>query len=294
MSTATAVLPELDERPATRVRRPSIGWAGRIGAALLVVIVGVSLLAPLLAGDPLQQDLASILAAPSRAHPLGLDEVGRDVLDRVIWGGRTALSISLTAALIATVLGLALALGSALFGGWVDTLCSRIADVQLAVPTIVLAIVVLAFVGNSFVPIVVVLVLGSWVLTFRVLRGHARTVVEQQYIEAAIVAGAGRSALARRHLLPSVAPLFFVAFTLSASSALMLQASLGFLGLGVQPPRPDWGAMVASGRDALSAAWWVATAPGVAIVLTVLALQLFGDGLAERYLGGARNSEGAR
>jgi peptide/nickel transport system permease protein len=279
------------EAPATRVRR-TIGVSGRIGAAVLAVIVLGTLLAPALVGDPLEQDFTAILQSPSSAHLFGTDELGRDVLTRTVFGGRTGLALTAVAAAAASLLGLALALLGALFGGWLDALTARLADIQLAVPSIVLAIVVLSFVGNSFVPIVVVLVLGSWVLTFRVIRGHARAVVRQQYIEAARVAGAGHGAVAWRHLIPSVLPLFFVAVTLSASSALLLESSLGFLGLGVQPPEPDWGQMVAAGRDSLSTSPWISVFPGLVVVVTAVSLQLLGDGLAERFVGGPAVSRG--
>ena len=204
-----------------------------------------------------------------------------------MFGGRTALAITTVAAVVASALGLALALLGALFGGWVDAIGGRLADVQLAVPSIVLAIVVLSFVGNSFVPIVAVLVLGSWVLTFRVIRGHARAVVQQQYVEAARVAGAGRLDIAWRHLIPSVLPLLAVAFTLNASYALLLESSLGYLGLGVQPPQPDWGQMVAAGQAQIFTAPWISLFPGLAVVVTAVGLQLLGDGLAERFAGAA-------
>ncbi|MFI5914500.1 ABC transporter permease [Dactylosporangium sp. NPDC051541] len=277
-----------------RTRR-TIGAGGWAGAGLLALVVLVTVLAPLLVGDPIEQDFTAILQGPSSAHPFGTDDLGRDILARTVFGGRTGLALTFLAATVASLLGLALALVGALAGGWVDGLTARLADVQLAVPSIVLAIVVLSFIGNSFVPIVAVLVLGSWVLTFRIIRGHTRAVVKQQYIEAARVAGAGPGAIARRHLIPSVLPLFFVAVTLSASSALLLEASLGFLGLGVQPPDPDWGQMVATGRDSLSTSPWIAVFPGLVVVLTAVALQLLGDGLAERFVGrGAVNRGVAR
>jgi len=284
-STTSVLERELDipQPAAPRGTRRTIGTAGVVGAVLLGVVVLVTIAAPLLVSDPLAQDFGAILQPPSSAHWFGTDELGRDVLARVVHGGRTALTVTAVAALVASVLGLGLAVAGALFGGVVDALGGRLADVQLAVPSIVLAIVILSFVGNSFAPIVVVLVLGAWVLTFRVIRGHARAVVTQQYVEAARVAGAGRFAVARRHLVPSVLPLFFVAITLSGSAVLLLEASLGFLGLGVQPPQPDWGQMVAAGQARLSTAPWLAVFPGLALIVTIVAFQLLGDGLAERF-----------
>ena len=287
--TETADTGEAAGRPGLR---RSIGIGGWMGAGILTVVALTTLLAPLLPGDPLGQDLELILQAPSRAHLFGTDEVGRDVLVRVMYGGRTALSITVVSAIIASLLGLTLALWGALFGGWVDAVTGRLADVQLAVPSIVLAIVVLSFVGNSFLPIVAVLVFGSWVLTFRVIRGHARAVVHEQYIEAARISGAGRRAIALRHLIPSVLPLFAVAFTISASTALLLESSLGYLGLGVQPPQPDWGQMVATGQGNIFVAPWISVFPGLAVVVTAIGLQLFGDGLAERFVGGPAVSKG--
>ena len=273
-------------------RRRTLGPAGIAGTVVLGVVVLVSVAAPLLVGDPLAQDFTAILQAPSAAHPFGTDELGRDLLTRVVFGGRSALAITAVASAVAAVLGLGLAVAGALFGGAVDAVAGRLADVQLAVPTIVLAIVILSFVGNSFVPLVAVLVLGAWVLTYRVIRGHARAVVKQPYVEAARVAGARRWDVGRRHLLPSVLPLFFVAVTLSASAVLLLESSLGFLGLGVQPPQPDWGQMVAAGQARLSTAAWLALFPGLALIVTIVGLQLLGDGLAERFGSGRPGHQG--
>lgn len=270
-------------------RQRGLGAAGWIGVGLVAGIAAVTLLAPVLVGDPLAQDFTAVLKPPSAAHPFGTDELGRDVLTRVVWGGRTALAITLAAAVISATLGLVLALVGALLGGWVDQVGGRLADVQLAIPAIVLAIVILSFVGNSFIPIVTVLVLGSWVLTFRVIRSHARAVVAQPYIEAARMSGAGNAQIARRHLIPSVLPLFFVALTLSASAALLLESGLGFLGLGVQPPRPDWGQMVAVGQSRLGTAPWLSLFPGLILVITIVGFQLLGDGLAERAQQGRRS-----
>lgn len=272
--------------PGERRKRPV---AGLFGAGLLAILVLVSLAAPLLSTHgPLDQDLGSVLHAPSAQHWFGTDELGRDVFSRVLHGGRVGLGVTAVAAVIAALIGLILGLAGALFGGWVDTLASRLADVQLAIPTIVLALVILSFVGNSLGPLIIVLVSGSWVLTFRVIRGHAQSVVHRPFIEAARLSGAGRRDIALRHLLPSVLPLFTVAFTLNASAILLLESSLGFLGLGVQPPTPDWGAMVAAGQARLDTAAWVALFPGVALVLAIVGFQLTGDALAERFAAGPR------
>ncbi|NKY43761.1 ABC transporter permease [Nocardia cerradoensis] len=271
-----------------RTHRPIAVTAG---AAVLVVLVVLSLAAPLLSvHGPLDQDLGAVLRPPNAAHWFGTDELGRDVYARVLYGGRIGLTVTAIASVIAATLGLLLGLLGALFGGWVDGLAGRLADVQLAIPSIVLALVILSFVGNSLVPLVAVLVSGSWVLTFRVVRGHAQSIVRRPFIEAARLSGAGRWDIAVRHLLPGVLPLFTVAFTLNASAILLLESSLGFLGLGVQPPTPDWGSMVADGQARLDNAPWVALFPGAALILAIVGFQLTGDALSERFQGGVRGS----
>lgn len=274
-----------DARPESSSRRRSV--TGVLGALILGALVLASVLAPLLVSQsPLEQDLGAVLQPPSAAHWFGTDDLGRDLLSRVLYGGRTALSVTLAASVVAALIGVTLGLIGALFKGWPDVVAGRLADVQLAIPTIVLALVILSFVGNSIGPLVVVLVAGSWVLTFRVIRGHAQSIVNQPYIEAARLSGLRRWQIAIQHLVPSVLPLLAVAFTLNASAILLLESSLGFLGLGVQPPTADWGAMVAQGQARLDSAPWVALFPGGVLILAIVSFQLIGDALADRF--GAR------
>jgi peptide/nickel transport system permease protein len=285
--TASALELDLPGDSVSRRTRRKLSGTGIVGVVILGVLVVTSLLAPILVSySPLEQDLGAVLQPPSGSHWFGTDDLGRDQLSRVLYGGRTALSVTLIASIIAALIGVVFGLAGALFGGWVDAIAGRLADVQLAIPTIVLALVILSFVGNSIGPLLVVLVAGSWVLTFRVIRGHAQSVVGQPYIEAARLSGLGRLQIALRHLLPSVLPLFVVAFTLNASAILLLESSLGFLGLGIQPPTADWGSMVAQGQARLDSAPWVALFPGGALILAVVSFQLIGDALADRF--GAR------
>ncbi|RRQ29441.1 ABC transporter permease [Rhodococcus sp. Eu-32] len=285
--TASALELDLPGDSVSRRSRRKFSGTGIVGVVILGVLVVASLLAPVLvAYSPLEQDLSAVLQPPSGSHWFGTDDLGRDQLSRVLYGGRTALSVTLIASVIAASVGVALGLAGALFGGWTDVVAGGLADIQLAIPTIVLALVILSFVGNSIGPLLIVLVAGSWVLTFRVIRGHAQSVVGQPYIEAARLSGLGRLQIALRHLLPSVLPLFVVAFTLNASAILLLESSLGFLGLGVQPPTADWGAMVAQGQARLDSAPWVALFPGAVLILAVVSFQLIGDALADRF--GAR------
>lgn len=273
--------PPVTSRPGRWLRRGGTVFA----AAVLAAVVGGVLLAPVIAPEGYDaQELVDSYAAPSwfGHHPLGTDNLGRDTLARVLYGGRPALTISVVAALLATVIGLSLALLATLGGRWWDGVLGRLADVQLAIPSILLALVVLAFAGSGPVPLVLVLATGGWVLTFRILRAHLGRVVALPYIEAARLAGTGAGGLLRRHVLPAAAPLLVVGLTLNFSSVLILESSLGYLGLGVQPPQPDWGQLVASGQAQLAGAWWISIVPGIFIVATVVAVQVLGDRLADR------------
>ncbi|HEY1919825.1 MAG TPA: ABC transporter permease [Streptosporangiaceae bacterium] len=258
--------------------------AGLIGAAILLLTVVVSVFARQIAPYGLNdQDLLNILHAPSSAHLLGTDELGRDVLSRVIYGGREALLVTVLAVVLAVLAGFGLGVTAALARGWVDNLLGRLADIQLSIPAILLALVVLALAGSSTPLLVVVLALSSWVLVFRVARAQARNIAAQPYVEAARLAGAGTRAVIRRHVLPGTLPLAIVASALSFSSVLILEASLGFLGLGVQPPNADWGEMIATGQSHLAIAWWASLSPGIALVLVLIGVQLCADWLAQRF-----------
>ncbi|BBG00944.1 MULTISPECIES: ABC transporter permease [Pseudonocardia] len=262
--------------------------AGRTGSLLAGSFLGAMLLAVVFAGVIFPegydaQDVTRRFAEPTwfGPLPLGTDELGRDLLARVLYGGRPALGISAVAAVLATVLGAAAALGATLGGRPWDGIIGRIADVQLAVPTILIALVVLSFSGSGTIPLIGVLTVGSWVLTFRILRAQLAAVVALPYIEAARLAGAQGPTLLRRHVLPAAAPLAVVALTLNFSTALVLESSLGYLGLGIAPPRPDWGQIVASGQAQLAGAWWISIVPGAFLVATVVSIQIVGDRIAD-------------
>jgi peptide/nickel transport system permease protein len=268
-------------RPRGRWRR---NLPGLIGAAILLTAVVVSVFARQIAPYGLNdQDLLNILHPPSGAHLLGTDELGRDVLSRVIYGGREALFVTVLAVVFSVAGGFALGVTAALAGGWVDNLMGRLADIQLSIPAILLALVVLALAGSSLPLLIVVLALSSWVLVFRVVRAQARTIAAQPYVEAARLAGANTRAVIRRHVLPGTLPLAIVAAALNFSTVLILEASLGFLGLGVQPPNADWGEMIATGQSHLAIAWWASLSPGIALVLVLIGVQLCADWLAQRF-----------
>lgn len=273
--------------PLVRRRR---GWRSAslaiIAALVLLTIVATVLLAHVIAPEGYNdQDIAAAYGAPTwfGLHPLGTDDLGRDILARILYGGRSALGISSVAALLATALGLALALLSVIGGRFWDGLLGRLADVQLAIPSILLALVVLAFAGSGILPVVIVLAVGGWVLTFRIVRVHASRVVALPYIEAARLGGARAWDLLRRHVIPATLPLLVVALTLNFSSILILESTLSYLGLGVQPPQPDWGQMVAEGQAQLGGAWWLSVLPGIFIVATVVSVQIIGDRIADHF-----------
>jgi peptide/nickel transport system permease protein len=257
---------------------------GAVGGAILLAAAAVSIFAPQIAPYGLNdQDLTDILAPPSGAHLLGTDELGRDVLSRVIYGGREALFVTVLAVAIAVTIGFTLGVTAALARSWVDTLIGRLADIQLSVPAILLALVVLALAGSSTPLLIAVLALSSWVVIFRVVRSQARTIAGQAYVEAARLSGAGTRAIIRRHVLPGTLPLLVVTAALTFSGVLIVESTLGYLGLGVQPPNADWGEMIYDGQAHLAIAWWVSLSPGAALVIVIIGMQLFADWLAERF-----------
>jgi peptide/nickel transport system permease protein len=262
-------------------RRNPLAMAG------LAVVVGlylVALLAPLLAPyDPIvQEDIVRTgYLPPSLAHPLGTDQFGRDVLSRILYGARISLSIAFIAVGISVTLGTLLGAVAGYLGGKVDAAIMRFTDMVLAFPRLVLLILIIALFSPSIPLIIAVLGLTQWPGTARIVRGEVLSLRERDYITAARALGMGRARIILRHLVPNVLAPVIVAATLGIGNTIVLEAGLSFLGLGVQPPTPSWGNMVADGRQNLIGAWWVATFPGLAIVFTVLAFNLVGDGLRD-------------
>lgn len=266
-------------------RRWPISAGGAIGLVLVAFVLLVSLLAPWIAPySPIEQDLYNLFAAPSltNGHLLGTDAIGQDLLSRVMHGGRLPLLIAGTACILSGIVGLGLGLLAGARGGWVDQVISRTADIQLALPSILLALMFLAFAGVNLFNLIVVIALALWPIQFRLARAHAMTLRRQNFIEAAAMSGGSLPAIILRHYLPNVLPLAIVTTTLNLSTSLLLEASLSYLGLGIKPPTPDWGQMVAAGQTQLGAAWWLSVAPGVMLLLLILGIQLFGDWLSGR------------
>jgi peptide/nickel transport system permease protein len=254
------------------------------GLALLVMFYLIALLAPLLAPyDPIAQEnvIATSYLPPSAEHWMGTDRFGRDVLSRILYGARISLAIGFVATAISVTLGTLLGAVAGYLGGKVDSAVMRFTDMVLAFPRLVLLIMIVALFSPSIAVIITVLGLTQWPNTTRIVRGDVLSLREREFIQAARALGLGRARIILWHLIPNVLAPVIVTATLGIGNTIVLEAGLSFLGLGIQPPTPSWGNMVADGRDVLISAWWLATFPGLTIVLTVLAFNLVGDGLRD-------------
>jgi len=252
------------------------------GLGLLVIVVLAALAAPLLAPAPPDRlSLGESLQPPTPAHPCGTDYYGRDVLSRVLHGGRVSLAISLSAQLVALGLGVTLGVLAGYFGGWVDFAVMRTVDVFLAFPDLLLAIGIAAALGPGLPSVLVALGLVGWPGLCRLVRGEVMALRERDFIQAAKAIGAGHGWILWRHVLPNVVAPTVIATSLGLGSRIMQEASLSFLGLGVQPPVASWGSMVHFGLRWLSRAPWLVIFPGLAIAIAVLGFNLLGDGLRD-------------
>ncbi len=253
-----------------------------LGLALIVVLALSALLAPWLAPyDPARQSLIEKRAKPGGKYWLGADEFGRDIFSRVIYGSRVALLVGVVSVLIALAGGLVLGTISGFAGGWLDAIMMRGIEILLAFPYLLLALAIVAAMGTGALNTTIAV--GVWGIptVTRMVRGSVLALRETEYVGAARALGAATPALLRRHILPNIVPGLVVYATLFMANAILLEAALSFLGLGVQPPTASWGLMVSTGRDVLLVAPHVATVPGVAIMVAVLAFNLVGDGLRD-------------
>ncbi len=256
-------------------------WA-LAGLGLVTALTVLALAAPWIApADPLHGSLGESLRGPSQGFWLGTDVQGRDVLSRVMYGARLSLAVGLVSQSVASLLGIVLGLVAGYYGRWLDALLMRLADVTLAFPSLLLLIAIAAAVTPSLPVVFVVIGLVGWASMARLVRGQVLVLRGLEYVQAARALGARDSRILARHLLPGVLPPVIVAATLGVGGAIMAEAALSFVGLGAQPPTPSWGAMVADGRDLLRVAPWVSLVPGLAIGLTVLGINLLGDGLRD-------------
>jgi len=252
------------------------------GLLLTVLLVLAALAAPMLAPyDPIHQDTARRLEPPSHEHLLGLDALGRDVLSRILYGARVSLRVGFSVVLLASVVGVTLGSISGYFGGFVDTVIMRLTDILLAFPGILLAIALVAVLGPSLNNVVLALATIGWVGYARLARGQVLKVREMEYVIAAKALGARSPRVILRHVLPNIINPVIVMATLGLAGAILAEAALSFLGLGVQPPTPSWGEMLSSGRNYLGLANHLTIFPGAAIMLAVMGLNFLGDGLID-------------
>lgn len=253
-----------------------------IGAVLVICVLLTALLAPVLApSDPTALQLERRLQPPSRQHLLGLDELGRDILSRLIYGTRVSVAVGFSVVVLAGLVGTAIGAISGFAGGRVDAVLMRITDTFLAFPGILLAIALVAVLGPALEHVILALVAIGWVSYARLVRGQVLQIREQEFVLAARASGVAASRILILHVLPNVLPTLLVQASLGMAGAILAEASLSFLGLGIQPPAPSWGAMINAGRSHLLDAPHLALFPGLAILATVMGLNFLGDGLVD-------------
>ena len=283
----------LTDRPLSRrqaaLGRAYAGWLGfarnrlaMLGLALVLLLVLVAVLAPWIAPyPPTIGELSERLQPPSAQHWFGTDDQGRDILSRLIHGSRVTLYVVLLVAVLAAPVGLLVGTAAGYAGGWVDAVLMRITDIFLAFPRLILALAFVAALGPGIENAVIAIAITSWPPYARIARAETLTIRQADYINAVKLLGAGPARIVLRHVMPMCLPSVIVRVTLDMAGIILTAAGLGFLGLGAQPPMPEWGAMIAAGRAYVLDQWWVAAAPGAAIFIVSLAFNLLGDGLRD-------------
>jgi peptide/nickel transport system permease protein len=262
-----------------RLFRNRLAAGGGIVIALLFVVAAVPSLVT--DRDPNRIDILRILAPPSAEHPLGTDELGRDVLSRMVHGARISLEVGFVATGIATAIGLVVGLIAGFYGRWVDGVLMRFVDIMLCFPSFFLILAVIAFLGPSIINIMVVIGLTHWMGAARLIRAETLSLKERDFVAAARAQGAGNLRIIFRHILPNALAPVLVWATLGVAGAILVESSLSFLGIGVQPPTPSWGNILTAGKDNIEFAWWLSVYPGLAILVTVLGYYLLGEGIQD-------------
>jgi peptide/nickel transport system permease protein len=252
------------------------------GSIVVLLLFAVSLLAPWIAPyDPSTIDLKHVLAPPSFGHPLGTDQLGRDVLSRMIWGARISLKVGFVATGIAMLIGTILGAASGYYGRWVDAIIMRFVDIMLCFPTFFLILAVIAILEPSIWNIMIVIGLTGWMGITRLVRADFISLKERDFVSAARVIGASDFRIIFVHILPNAMASVLVATTLGIAGAILTESALSFLGIGVQPPIPSWGNILTAGKDNIDIAWWLSLYPGLAILITVLGYNLLGEGIRD-------------
>lgn len=264
------------------VRRLRRNQLAMVGAAIVLVLLVTAIFAPWIAPyDPAEQNFEALLEPPSWKHWFGTDDLGRDVFSRVVYGTRYALLIGVAVVAIEAGIGAFLGFASGYFGGRVDAVISRVIDIMLAIPTLVLALAIAGALGGGIFNMVLAMGISGWTEFARLMRSEVLAIRHSTYIEAARASGLRDWQIILRHVAPNTVAPFIVYTTLYVPTAILWSASLSFLGLGAQPPTPEWGALIADGRSYLSFAWWIAVMPGIAIMVTVMGFNFLGDGLRD-------------
>jgi peptide/nickel transport system permease protein len=287
-------LPLAQERQsASYIRRSLRAFSDQAGNWLLLAVIGAGLLMALtpqswLLHDPTMVKLTDRLRPPEwswqpDAYPLGSDVLGRDVFSRTVYAARWTYLVGVTAALISTILGTVMGLLAGYYRGRVDTVLSRLIDMQLAFPAVLIAVSVLAVAGPNLLNTILVLGLIDWAYSARLIRSSTLSVVQSDFIDAARVIGAPNFRIIFRHIVPNILSSIFVLTTFSIARLILAESSLSFLGLGVAPPAATWGGMIGGGRDYMYVAWWITAVPGVMITITILAVNMLGDGLRDAF-----------
>ncbi|GAB5602221.1 ABC transporter permease [Thermus sp. FJN-A] len=252
-----------------------------LGLGLLGLLLLLALWGPAVAGDPLEQDLSQRLRPPGPGHPLGTDQLGRDVWARVVHGARISLGVGFGVVLLAGLLGTAVGLLAGGLGGRWDNLLMRLTDVFFAFPSLILAMAIAAALGPNLTNTILAVALVTWPIYARLVRAQVLALREREFVEAARALGVGEGRILLRHLLPNALTPVLVQASYEVGAAILTAAGLSFIGFGAQPPTPEWGAMVAETRNYMAEAPWAASAPAVGILITVLAFNLLGDGLRD-------------
>ena len=259
-------------------QRLQFGVAAAIALLLIAVALFPGAFAPY---DPAAISLSATLKPPSAEHWFGTDQLGRDLLSRVIWGSRVSLFVAFCAVLVAGVFGGLFGIAAGYLGGVVDAIAMRLADIQLALPAVIMALVLVGAIGFSMFNLILVLSLANWARFARVTRSEALSLRERDFVLLARLAGASRLRIIIKHIVPNVVNTFIVLATLDIGIIIILEATLSFLGLGVQPPTASWGSMIADGRGYLETAWWICGIPGLVLMVAVLSANLLGDALRD-------------
>ncbi|MEZ5837525.1 MAG: ABC transporter permease [Geminicoccaceae bacterium] len=283
MNAAATATDQAEPRQPNRVwRKFRHNPSAILGALLVLFFVAVAVLAPVLpVADPTATDWGAVRKAPDAVHLLGTDEIGRDILSRMIWGARASLLAGVVSVAIAMILGVPFGVLAGYLRGWTDMAISRVTEALLAAPFLILAIALAAFLGPSLMNAMLAIGLSAMPIFIRIARGQTMSVMTEDYVESAHAIGLGHGAIVARYILPNIVPPLLVQATLTIATAIIAEASLSFLGLGQQPPAPSWGSMLNTAKNFLDQAPWMALWPGLAIFLVVLGFNLLGDGLRD-------------